>query len=220
MPLLKDIIPDSKIIEKATLGRTKCTSIIKNVLAPTLNKVLVNMLKVTKFSVLIDESTDIGRNKSTCVLVRFVNPINGNINTKLLDLIELNEPDYSAEKLYSKFKKLLGNMGIPISNVIGMASDGASVMVGNNNSFASRLREDNPNALVVKCVCHTCAIIASKACIALPRAPEDLLRQVYSYLSGSSKRCTQLSEMQDYFNVRKKKFSVLRIQDGYHFTNV
>lgn len=59
--------------------------------------------------------------------------------------------------------------------------------------------------VVVKCICHSAAIIASKACLALPRAPEDLLRQIGSYVSGSSKRCAQLEAVQETLGVRKKK---------------
>lgn len=33
-----------------------------------------------------------------------------------------------------------------------MASDGASVMVGKNNSFASRLVNDSKNGMAIKCV--------------------------------------------------------------------
>lgn len=199
VPLLKEIIPDSKIIQKVTLGRQKCTNIVKNVLASSVTEDLINILKVNKFSILIDEGTDIGLNKTMCVLVRYVNPQNGEVNTKLLDLLELNAVDCSAEKLFCEFKNLLIKFELPITNVIGMASDGASVMVGKNNSFASRLLQSSRHAVVMKCVCHTSAIIASKACMTLPRAPEDLLRQTYTYLSGSSKRCSQLKEMQEFF---------------------
>ncbi|XP_053960494.1 uncharacterized protein LOC128864761 [Anastrepha ludens] len=86
-----------------------------------------------------------------------------------------------------------------------MCSDGASVMIGQHNSFASRLIGDIPNAIVVKCICHSAAIIASKACLALPRGPEDLLRQIGSYVSGSSKRCAQLEALQEMLNEKKKK---------------
>lgn len=54
LPLLKKMVPDSKIIEKATLGRTKCTSLIKNVLAKEEKNKLVLVLRKTKFSFLID----------------------------------------------------------------------------------------------------------------------------------------------------------------------
>lgn len=205
VPLLQQIVPDSKIIQKAVLGRQKCTSIIKNVLAPSVTEELVDILKENKFSILLDESTDVGLNKTMCLLMRFVHPKIGNIHTQLLELLHLDARDCRAENLYQEFKNLLAKFDIPITNVIGMASDGASVMVGKNNSFASRLLQVCPNATVLKCVCHISAIIASKACLALPRAPEDLLRQIYTYLSSSSKRCAQLSEMQDYFNTAKQK---------------
>lgn len=86
-----------------------------------------------------------------------------------------------------------------------MCSDGANVMVGKHNSFSSRLIGDIPNSIVVKCLCHSAAIIASKACLELPRAPEDLLRQIGSYISGSSKRCAQLESLQEMLKEKKKK---------------
>jgi len=58
-PLLKEIFPDSKICQKMKLKRTKATNIIKNVFAPVEKNVLANKLNSTKFSVMIDESTDI-----------------------------------------------------------------------------------------------------------------------------------------------------------------
>ncbi|XP_049309067.1 uncharacterized protein LOC125777735 [Bactrocera dorsalis] len=146
IPLLKEIVPDSEIIKNVDLGRKKCTSIIKNVIAKEEKDNLVKKLKVNPFSVMIDESTD-----------------------------------------------------------IGMCSDGANVTVGKCNSFASRLINDIPNVVVVKCICHSAAIIASKACLALPRAPEDLLPQIGSYVSGSSKRCAQLEAVQEMLGGRKKK---------------
>ena len=49
------------------------------------------------------------------------------------------------------------------------------------------------------------AITASKACLALPRAREELLRQIGTYVSGSSKRCSQIEEFQDLFQQEKRK---------------
>lgn len=86
VPLLQEIIPDSKIIQKVALGRKKCTSIIKNVLAPTVNEDLLEILKMNKFAVLVDESTDIGLHKTMCVLVRYLDPSSGEVKTKLLQL--------------------------------------------------------------------------------------------------------------------------------------
>lgn len=96
-----------------------------------------------------------------------------------------------------------------MKNIVGIASDGANVMVGNKNSFYTHLKSDVPSVILMKCICHSAAIIASKACEQLPRSTEELLRGVASYVSGSAKRCSQLCELQDYFNTeRKKKFEV------------
>jgi hypothetical protein len=46
------------------------------------------------------------------------------------------------------------------------------------------------------------AIIASKACSVLPSELEELMRGIYTYISSSSKRCAQLVEIQDYFNMK------------------
>ena len=64
---------------------------------------------------------------------------------------------------------------------------------------------DYLRTIIVKCICHSSGIIASKACLALPRAPEELLRQIGTYVSGSSKRCSQIEELQDLFQQEKRK---------------
>lgn len=70
-PLLKDIFPDSKIAKEIQMGRIKCTCVIKNVLGQCHFNEMVKELKCKKFSILIDESTDIGTIKNMCVCVRF-----------------------------------------------------------------------------------------------------------------------------------------------------
>jgi hypothetical protein len=62
--------PDSTIIQRMTLGATKCTEIIRNVLEPVETEDLTKLLKENSFSILLDESTDISSKKLLCVLVR------------------------------------------------------------------------------------------------------------------------------------------------------
>lgn len=102
-------------------------------------------------------------------------------------------------------KKCFNNYNIPLNNIIGLATDGAAVMVGKNNSLYSHLKKDIAHLVLIKCICHTSAIVASKACAQLPRTPEDLIRNIATYVSGSAKRCAVLTEFQDYFNTEKKK---------------
>ncbi|XP_008184253.1 uncharacterized protein LOC103309756 [Acyrthosiphon pisum] len=59
--VMKKSFYDSNIAQSITLNRTKCTSIIKNVLNAVETDETVNNLKNVKFSILVDESTDNNR---------------------------------------------------------------------------------------------------------------------------------------------------------------
>ena len=207
----KKSFKDSRIVHDVTLGRTKCTQIITNCLGERELQKLIDTLKSQKFSILVDESTDITDTKSLCVLAQFVLPYTKKVVTELLQLVELDATDCSAENVYAAFKLCLESKGIPITNVVGMASDNASVMTGTRNSFMTRLQSDAPGLIVLNCICHSSALIASKACATLPRSCEDLIRSVATYVSGSAKRCAILREFQELLDVEKQK--ILKLSD-------
>lgn len=203
--VIKKSFIDSEIAKNLKLNRTKCTGIIKNVLTTIESDETINNLNNVKFSVLVDESTDITDHKFMCTLVRYISPLNGLIRTELLQLIALDARNWSAVKIYDAFKSCLSSKSIPLSNIVGLASDGANVMIGQNNSFYTCLRNDVPSVILIQCLCHSSALIAGKACEKLPRSPEELLRNISTYCSGSAKRCAQLCEIQDYFHIERKK---------------
>lgn len=118
-----------------TLNRTKCTSIVKNVIANVESVETINNLRHFPFSILVDESTDVTDQKFMCALVRYMSPTTGCVRTELLELISLDATDCSAEKIYNAFKNCLVSKSIPLTNILGLASDSANVMVGKNNSF-------------------------------------------------------------------------------------
>lgn len=177
-PVLQDIFKDSKVAQSLTLHRKKCTNIIMNVIAPVEINETIEIIRTCPFSVLVDESTDISSHKSLCVLVNFVHPKAGTVHTRLLELVAIDATDCSARKIYEEFKNCLQSKQIPIKNIIGIASDGANVMVGKNNSFFSHLKKDCQNLVLMQCICHSAALVASKAAEKLPRSPEDLIRSV------------------------------------------
>lgn len=211
VPLLKEIFHDSNIAKNIQLHRKKCTNIVKHIIAPLEIEDTVKIIQKHPFSVLVDESTDISTHKFLCVLVRFVHPDDGSIHTKLLELVAVDAQDCSAAKIYGEFKQCMVSKQIPISNIIGIACDGANVMIGKYNSFVSHLKADAPNLIVLQCICHSGALIANKATKQLPRSPEDLIRSVYLYVSGSAKRTSILHDIQEYFHEQKKK--ILKLAD-------
>ena len=194
--VFKKSFKDSRIVRDVTLGRTKCTQIITNCLGKEELQKLIDTSKSRKFF---------------CVLAQFVSPYTKKVVTELLQPVELDATDCSAENVYAAFKLCLESKGIPITNVVGMASDNASVMTGTRNSFMMRLQSDAPGLIVSNCICHSSALIASKTCATLPRSCEDLIRSVATYLSGSAKRCTILREFQELLDVEKQK--ILKLSD-------
>ncbi|XP_031334806.1 protein ZBED8-like [Photinus pyralis] len=175
------------------LKRTKCTQIINNVLCKKETDDLILMLRDQNFSILLDESTDIGDHKSLVILTRYFK--NNKIETRLLQLLQLDARKLGADELYQAFVSCLEKHSIPKENIVGVASDGASVMIGKNHSFFKLLKDNIPHVILVRCICHSAALVASRACSELPRSPEDLLRNIYNYVSGSAKRCAELQEI-------------------------
>lgn len=100
--------------------------------------------------------------------------------------------------IYDRIVEYFRDQNIPYKeNMVGFAADGASVMFGKNNSVSKLLKTDIPNLFSITCVCHSFAIVASNACKELPRFVEDMIRDIYNYLKGSSKRLISLKFCQE-----------------------
>lgn len=66
VPLLKDICIKPEVVQDLSLARHKCANIVTNITAKREIEKVVEYLKTTKFSILIDESTDISDTKLMC----------------------------------------------------------------------------------------------------------------------------------------------------------
>ncbi|XP_053946230.1 uncharacterized protein LOC128855364 [Anastrepha ludens] len=207
--LLKSSFSDSKIAHKIVLKRTKETAIVKNVIGETEKCRLAEKLKITKFSVLTDESTDISATKTSCLLARYFDEEEGKIVSKFWDLVQVLQPgkvtSATAEHLYNNIIASFKERGIPMANIVGFGSDGCSVMMGVHNSVASRLKRDLPHITIMKCTCHSLHLCASEACEQLPRTCEDFARNIHNFFNSSSKRQSEYVEFQMFSNVEVHK---------------
>lgn len=166
---------------------------------------MVRAIQCTPFSVLTDESTDISTDKAACVLVKYCNFESQKIETKIFSLTNVfsdtkiaSEGGANAENLFNNLMADFENSNFKIDpkNFIGFASDGCNVMFGCNNSVASRISEKFPGITLMKCICHSLHLCASDASITLPKRCEELMKNVYSYFSRSSKRMIQFENFQ------------------------
>lgn len=116
---------DSKIASGINLGRTKATSIVKNVIGKSHSEEIAHILKSTYFSVIIEESTDVGCVKTLCICVKFFDVSNDKFQTKFFKLIQLFTDSKSAnegataEKIFDELLKAFKESEIPLDNIIG-----------------------------------------------------------------------------------------------------
>lgn len=194
---------DSDIAKNLQLRRTKCTSIVNNVLSVAIKEELSRELKENNFSILVDESTDISNIRLLCIVVRYIS--NNQLKTQLLDLIPIKADEGTAKGLYGLFKNCCKSFSINIGNVVGYCSDNASVMMGNKESFKMYLLNENPNIAVNGCTCHSAHLIAAGATQELPSNIEALLQNISNYFSRSPKRQSVLQEFQQYMKTSQLK---------------
>jgi len=74
------------------------TCIIKNALAPHFHKMLVEKLKDSFFSIIIDETTDVSTCKQLAIIKKVYNNETKTVQCNLYDLVELARGD--AETLF------------------------------------------------------------------------------------------------------------------------
>ncbi|CAH0397629.1 unnamed protein product [Chilo suppressalis] len=133
--LLPIMFPDSQIAKNMKMKRTKCQAIINSILGESEKQDLYADLKEHKFSVMIDESTDIGAVKTMCVVVRYYCAIKGQIVSRFWDLIQIHGDEISAtvaaataQHLFEAEIKSFEENSIPTENIIGFGSDGCETV--------------------------------------------------------------------------------------------
>lgn len=126
-PLLKSIFPDSDIAKGISVGRTKTTGTILNVLKEENFSRILEDLRKYPFSIIADETTDISVSKSMAIVVRYCRN-DCLVMDKFLNLIEVESA--TAESLCNSIKNLLVSNNVPLENLVGFAADHAAVMMG------------------------------------------------------------------------------------------
>ena len=146
------------------------------------------------YGIIVDESTDLSIHKKLVIYVRYVSE--GEMNTELLGNIRI--ADGKAETINSEIRNTLLNMGLEVSNCVGLGSDGASVMFGRKGGLGVLLGQDAPLLTHVHCVAHRLSLACSDAAKEIPflRSYKDTLKNLYIHVSGSGVRVKKLESMQ------------------------
>ena len=195
--LCKVMFPDSKIAGEYSSGRTKTTSIVKHALAPALNSQVVEQCCSSPYTILCDGGNDQFGKKYFAIMVRFWSDTARQPVTRFLAMPVCNTS--TAEALFDALEKELAARAIPWSNLVGYASDTASVMVGVHNSVLSRVRSKQPKVFSLGCVCHLAALCAAAALKKLPVSIDELLIDIFYHFKHSAKKYSEFTDIQAEF---------------------
>ena len=159
--LTKVMFPDSKIAEAYSCARTKTTAIIMHALAPAMREVVDNECSSAPFTILCDGGNDRMDRKYFAILVQYWDDVVGQAVTRFLGMPMCNTA--TAEKLFEALNTTMENHRLPWNNVVGFASDSASVMVGVHNSVLSCVQSKQPGVFSLGCLCHLANLCATSA---------------------------------------------------------
>lgn len=201
IPVAESIYKDSDIAKKMKSKRTKTSCLITNVLGPEFDNSLRKNLRESKFSLVLDETTDKGSIKQCALTVIYYNESKNALETKFLHLKDCVKGD--SDHLYQVLKDTLKEKEIPFENLLGFCSDTPNVMVGEYNSVFSKLKNELPQICLIKCSSHQLHLAASQACKKLPLEVEDLLRDIYAHFHRSYQRRVVLAEFQEFYDIEK-----------------
>nr|XP_018896353.1 PREDICTED: uncharacterized protein LOC109030052 [Bemisia tabaci] len=138
------MFPDSEIAAKFQCRRTKTTAIVRNVIGAASREELNEMLRVKKFALIIDKSTDQGSTMNLSLSVRYFDPKRRDARDRFFDMKEMVKGD--AINLYNAIKKSFDENNIPYkSNIVGFAADCTNVMHGRKNSVEALFLIDCPD---------------------------------------------------------------------------
>jgi len=82
------------------------------------------------------------------------------------------------------------------SNFIGLATDGAAVMIGEHHSLQRLLKHTYPNLVHIRCSCHSFDLAARHAMKkAMPSNLEFMIKESYNWFSQSSQRQAKFRQL-------------------------
>ena len=142
---------------------------------------LTDILRNTKFSLALDESTV---RDSEALLPSYVRFKQGSEFVEEILFCESLKTTTTARDIYAVVKQYFIENSIPISNLISVAADGAPAMMGRHNGVLKLLKNDNPSIMTVHCIIHR----ESLAAAAISCELDQLLKQVVSVINWIKSR--------------------------------
>lgn len=112
---------------------------------------LLDLLREKQFALQLDESTFCDSRSFLLAYVRFHD--NCDFREEML-FCKAFETTTTASEIYNLVTTYFADNNIPLASIVSCAADGAPAMMGKNNGFLKRLKNNQPSMLTVHCVIH------------------------------------------------------------------
>lgn len=83
------------------------------------------------------------------------------------------------------------------------------------NSFFEHLKKEGPHLILLKCICHTSAKVASKCSQKLPDQVETLVKNIARYFMEVHDDVLFFQKCKNYIQLTRRRYSNLVILGGY-----
>ena len=145
----------------------------------------------SKFSIMVDESTDISVDQNMIIYVRYLEQSLGTYKptSVLLDVCKLKD-GATANQLKLSILGSLHTHKLNIDNLVGISTDGAAVMTGRKRGLVQQLKAENPTILATHCISHRLALASGQAadCVPYLLKYQEIVNSIYKYFENSPKK--------------------------------
>nr|XP_022322921.1 protein FAM200B-like [Crassostrea virginica] len=142
---LRDLVIDSR----TTYSHNQSIQEFQHSIAKVIEDKLIGQVRESGvFSIMLDESSDVSVHQNLVVYVRYLEQAFGRLDarTSFLGLRQLDIAN--SDRIREQVVKLLVEKGLDVSKLAGIATDGASVMVGCRAGVVQQMKALSPSLLV------------------------------------------------------------------------
>ena len=194
--------PQSKVFSRMACSRktitTKAVELHEKVLKSELKK---GIERSPFWSLIVDESTDSATQEQMALYVRFIDTMNKCISTKFLQLEQIRGHP-NASNICSTIMRVIESdcFKLPCKNLVGLATDGASVLLSPRNGVVGLLRKKlaNPKLFSQHCCPHRLVLAAKAGQHHIPDNIEQTVSDTLFFFRDSSVR---RSEFEDFLKI-------------------
>ncbi|XP_066983788.1 protein FAM200C-like [Macrobrachium rosenbergii] len=144
-----------------------------------------------KFSLQLDESTDVSDDAQLLVYVRYQGK--SDIEENFLFCKRL-ETTTTGEDLFKLVDNFIKEEGLKWDQCYSVCSDGAPAMLGARQGFTARVKQVNPTVIVTHCLLHRENLASRKMSLELNTVIEDVI-QIVNFVKSSALNSRLFSQM-------------------------